>query len=238
MPRSFVEQACARCSVPGSRLWFNCNPEGPQHWFYRSGSSGRGARALYLHFTMEDNPGLTPRVRARYSRMYSGVFYRRFMLGEWVAAEGRVYDFFDETCCAPPPEDVRNSPCPATTAPRIPFPGAVGAAGRRLVQAAGVLLRLPAGGTAENRRGIRGELGKLAGDGAGASWWTRRRPASSRRCGGRAARREGRQRRGSSGIRVTADMLKNGRLVICAGCGDACGSSASTAGRKRRRDAP
>ena len=36
MPRSFVEQACARCSVAGSRLWFNCNPAGPGHWFYRS----------------------------------------------------------------------------------------------------------------------------------------------------------------------------------------------------------
>ncbi len=35
MPRSFVEQACARCSVEGARLWFNCNPESPQHWFYR-----------------------------------------------------------------------------------------------------------------------------------------------------------------------------------------------------------
>ena len=35
MPRSFVEQACARCSVAGSRLWFNCNPAGPSHWFYK-----------------------------------------------------------------------------------------------------------------------------------------------------------------------------------------------------------
>ena len=36
MPQSFVEQACARCSVTGSRLWFNCNPAGPSHWFYKS----------------------------------------------------------------------------------------------------------------------------------------------------------------------------------------------------------
>ena len=35
MPRSFVEQACARCSVEGARFWFSCNPEGPAHWFYR-----------------------------------------------------------------------------------------------------------------------------------------------------------------------------------------------------------
>ena len=95
MPRSFVEQACARCSVAGSRLWFSCNPEGPQHWFYREWIlRAEERRALYLHFTMEDNPGLSPRIRARYRNAYSGVFYRRFVLGEWTAAEGLVYDFF------------------------------------------------------------------------------------------------------------------------------------------------
>lgn len=96
MPRSFVEQACARCSVSGSRLWFNCNPEGPQHWFYNEWILNAERRnCLYLHFTMQDNPSLSPAIRKRYARLYSGVFYRRFILGQWVAAEGRVYDFFD-----------------------------------------------------------------------------------------------------------------------------------------------
>ena len=96
MPQSFVEQAVARCSVAGSRLWFNCNPENPQHWFYQNWIlKARERQALYLHFTMEDNPALTPQIRARYRRAYSGVFYRRFVLGEWTAAQGRVYDFFD-----------------------------------------------------------------------------------------------------------------------------------------------
>ena len=105
MPRSFVEQACARCSVAGSRLWFNCNPEGPEHWFYKEWIQKAEARnALYLHFTMEDNPGLRPEIRERYSRMFSGAFYRRFVLGEWAAAEGRVYDFFDETYLEDPPD--------------------------------------------------------------------------------------------------------------------------------------
>ena len=97
MPRSFVEQAAARCSVPGSRLWFNCNPEGPQHWFYREWIlKAKERRALYLHFTMEENPALSPRIRARYRNAYSGVFYRRFVLGEWTAAQGLIYDFFDQ----------------------------------------------------------------------------------------------------------------------------------------------
>ena len=104
MPRSFVEQAIARCSLPGSRLWLNCNPAGPGHWLYREWVlRAAERRCLRLHFTMEDNPGLTPAVRKRYGRLYSGVFYRRYVLGEWVAAEGRVYDFFEPEMAVPVP---------------------------------------------------------------------------------------------------------------------------------------
>ena len=84
MPRSFVEQALARCSVPGSRFWFCCNPEHPFHWFYREWIEKAGEKnCLYLHFTMQDNPSLTPEIRQRYEGLYSGSFYRRFVLGEW-----------------------------------------------------------------------------------------------------------------------------------------------------------
>lgn len=105
MPRSFVEQCCARCSVQGARLWFSCNPEGPGHWFYQEWVQKAGERnALYLHFTMEDNPGLSPQVRERYRTMFQGTFYRRFVLGEWTAAAGLVYDFFSREMVCEPPE--------------------------------------------------------------------------------------------------------------------------------------
>ena len=94
MPRSFVEQAVARCSVAGSKLWFNCNPESPEHWFYREWIlQAKEKKLLHLHFTMADNPALDPAVRQRYERLYSGVFYRRYVLGEWCAAQGRIYEF-------------------------------------------------------------------------------------------------------------------------------------------------
>lgn len=94
MPRSFVEQACARCSVAGSKLWFNCNPEGPEHWFYKEWIQKAGEKGLlHLHFTMEDNPELEEAVKNRYHRLYTGVFYRRFILGQWCVAEGLVYEF-------------------------------------------------------------------------------------------------------------------------------------------------
>ena len=104
MPRSFVEQALARCSVRGARFWFNCNPESPGHWFYREWIERRADRnALYLRFTMEDNPSLSPQVRARYRRMFSGPFYQRFVEGKWVAAQGLVYPFAGDLLCDAPP---------------------------------------------------------------------------------------------------------------------------------------
>ena len=105
MPRSFVEQACARCSVAGSRLGFNCNPAGPSHWFYKEWILGAEKRnCLRLHFTMEDNPSLTEEIRQRYQRLYTGVFYRRYILGQWAQAEGRVYDFFEPEMVKKVPE--------------------------------------------------------------------------------------------------------------------------------------
>ena len=94
MPRSFVEQACARCSETGSKLWFNCNPEGQEHWFYKEWIEKCGEKnALRLHFTMQDNPGLDPGIRNRYESMYTGLFYKRYVLGLWCTAEGLVYGF-------------------------------------------------------------------------------------------------------------------------------------------------
>lgn len=94
MPRSFLEQACARCSVVGSKLWFSCNPEGPEHWFYKEWvCKAKEKRLLQLHFTMADNLGLDKTIRTRYEKTYTGVFYRRFILGQWCATEGLVYDF-------------------------------------------------------------------------------------------------------------------------------------------------
>lgn len=97
MPRSFVEQALARCSVEGSKLWFNCNPDSPQHWFYNEWiKAAKERNALHLHFDLEDNPSLSQNVIERYKRLYTGVFFRRYILGEWVLAEGLVYEFGED----------------------------------------------------------------------------------------------------------------------------------------------
>ena len=113
MPRSFVEQAMARCSVTGSRFWFNCNPEHPEHWFYREWIlQAERKNALYLHFTMEDNPSLSERVKRRYENLYTGAFYDRFVRGKWVAVYGAVYPMMaNESMYCKPPEGAMEEYC-------------------------------------------------------------------------------------------------------------------------------
>ena len=95
MPRSFVEQALARCSREGARFFFSCNPSYPAHWFYQEWIlRHKEKNALYLHFAMTDNPSLSAAVLSRYQRLYAVPFYQRFVLGRWAAAQGLVYPMF------------------------------------------------------------------------------------------------------------------------------------------------
>lgn len=224
MPQSFVEQACARCSVTGSRLWFNCNPAGPTHWFYKTWILEAERRnCLRLHFTMEDNPSLSEQIRQRYQKLYTGVFYRRYILGEWAQAEGRVYDFFG-------PEMVKSRPnqemeqwyisCDYGTV----NPTSMGLWG--LLE--GVWYRI-AEFYFDSRAAMRqmtdeeyaGALAKLAGqrkiravivDPSAASFME-----TLRRKGWSVTKA---QNDVLSGIRMTSDALKEGRIVICEGCDD------------------
>lgn len=97
MPESFVNQATGRCSVAGSKYWFNCNPDNPSHWFKKNWiDKAKDKKLLYLHFNMDDNLSLDESIKERYKSLYVGVFFKRFILGLWVVAEGAIYDMFDE----------------------------------------------------------------------------------------------------------------------------------------------
>ena len=223
MPRSFVDQACARCSVAGSRLWFNCNPAGPNHWFYKTWIVEAEKRScLRLHFTMEDNPSLTPAIRERYQRMYTGVFFQRYILGQWVQAEGRVYDFFTQEMVGTAPEhcDKWYISCDYGTV----NPMSMGLWGR----SGGVWYRVKEfyfDSRVQMRQMTDGEyareLEKLAGgreitavivDPSAASFLELLRQQGWRV-----------QKANNdvlSGIRLTSDCLKSGKIVICQGCED------------------
>jgi len=97
MPESFVNQATGRCSVTGSKFWFNCNPGNPKHWFKVNWIDKiLEKNMVYLHFTMDDNLSLSEEIKNRYRNMYVGVFFKRYIMGLWCVAEGLVYSMFDE----------------------------------------------------------------------------------------------------------------------------------------------
>ena len=225
MPRSFVEQAIARCSVQGSRLWFNCNPEGPQHWFYQEWILKRETRnALYLHFTMEDNPSLSARIRQRYRSSYSGAFYRRFILGEWTAAKGLVYDFFDPARDAVPRPEGQMEQYVISVDYGTANPCSFGLWGLR----EGVWYRMEEYYYASRKTGVQltdqeyvralqaladgREIRSVVADPSAASFIT-----ALRQAGFHVVKANNDV---LSGIRITADLLKRGRIAICEGCED------------------
>ena len=102
MPRSFVEQALSRAiSYEHPKYWFNCNPESPNHYFYKEWLEDQKDGTTHLHFLLEDNPILTPQMIERTKAMYSGVFYDRYIRGLWVIAEGIIYPMFGKDSTVP-----------------------------------------------------------------------------------------------------------------------------------------
>lgn len=225
LPRSMVEQTVARCSQEGAKVWFSCNPESPEHWFYREWvSRAEERRALRVHFTMEDNPALSPETLAKYERRFRGSFYRRFVLGEWTGAQGLVYDFFDRSMVRPVPpgemEEWRVS-CDYGTVNPMSM-GLWGRQGEVWYRVREFYYDSKKEGRQRTDLEYAGDLEALAGgrairqvvvDPSAASFMTvlRQRgwpvvPAENQVL---------------TGIRVTADLLRQGKLVICEGCEDA-----------------
>ena len=244
MPRSFVEQAIARCSVNGSKLWFNCNPEGPQHWLYQEWVlKAQERRALHVHFTMEDNPSLSPDIRERYRRNYSGTFYQRFVLGEWCAAQGLVYDFFD------PVRDAAEVPQGPFSEWRISVDygtvnpasfGLWGLCGGGWFRGDEVYYDSKKAGQQKTDAEYVDDLISLAGereiqqvivDPSAASFIQ-----ALRRKGFAVVRADNDV---SDGLRVTADLLRSGQIVICKNCVDCLREIAQYRWEQRGdRDAP
>ena len=224
MPQSFVEQACARCSVSGSRLWFNCNPAGPSHWFYKMWIlEAQKRNCLRLHFTMEDNHSLTEAIRERYRRLYTGVFYRRFILGQWAQAEGRVYDFFEPDMVGKVPQgkfDQWYVSCDYGTV----NPTSMGLWGR----CGGIWYRVKEfyfSSRQQMRQMTDEEYAAALQDLVGQRHVTAVIVDPSAASFIEVLRRRGWNVRKAendvlSGIRLTADCLKDGRIVICEGCAD------------------
>jgi PBSX family phage terminase large subunit len=96
IPENFWDQLLARLSVPGAQLFATTNPDNPGHWLRKKFILRAGELDLrYWHFTLDDNHALDPAYVDNLKREFVGLWYRRFILGHWVQAEGAVYDMWD-----------------------------------------------------------------------------------------------------------------------------------------------
>lgn len=226
MPRSFVEQAVARCSVSGSKLWFNCNPDNPYHWFKREWIDKAAEKdLLYMHFDLRDNPSLSERVIKRYERLYSGAFYERFVLGRWSAAEGLVYPMFSEKryVCRGLPEQWERFAvsCDYGTVNPSSF-GLWGESGSIWYRIAEYYYDSAREGSRRTDEEHYAALEELAGEREIDYVVCDPSAASFIQCIRRHGRFRVRQAKNDvvSGIRRTQDFIRDGRLMIHESCGD------------------
>ena len=98
IPAPFWRMLIGRLSVPGAQLLGTANPEGPAHWLKKEFIDRAADLDLkYWNFTLDDNPSLDEKYKASIKASYTGMWYKRYILGEWAAAHGLVYDSFDYT---------------------------------------------------------------------------------------------------------------------------------------------
>lgn len=91
-PESFFIMLLSRLSAPGAKLYATCNPDSPRHWVKTDYLDNKELDCNVWQFLLTDNTFLDEEYVRNISREYSGVFYNRFILGQWVRAEGIIYD--------------------------------------------------------------------------------------------------------------------------------------------------
>lgn len=110
LARELFVQLLGRMNVPGAKCFVTTNPDSPHHWFKAEYLDRVNSEELSnwrsWYFTLEDNPSLTEEYKQDIKREFTGLFYRRFVLGEWVAAAGAVFDMWDPENHLIAPEDM------------------------------------------------------------------------------------------------------------------------------------
>lgn len=94
-PQPFFAMLLSRLSAPGAKLFGTTNPDSPRHWLKVEYLDNPTLDIYRSKFLLDDNTTLPREYVENLKREYTGVFYRRFILGDWVAAEGAVYPMFE-----------------------------------------------------------------------------------------------------------------------------------------------
>jgi PBSX family phage terminase large subunit len=95
-PESFFNMLKSRLDKPGAKFDGTCNPESPRHWFKLKFLDKTDLDIFHQHFELDDNPFLSEEFKNNLKKEYTGVWYKRFIQGLWVLAQGIIYDCFDE----------------------------------------------------------------------------------------------------------------------------------------------
>jgi PBSX family phage terminase large subunit len=100
IPEPVFRQLTYRLSVPNARLFATTNPDSPYHWLktgYIDQTHNEDIGVKVWRFNFDDNPTLDEGYIRKIKAESHGLWYKRFIEGEWVLAEGAIYDFFDES---------------------------------------------------------------------------------------------------------------------------------------------
>ena len=95
LPEPFWKMLESRLRIPGAKLLATCNPEGPAHWLKKDYLEKPELDLVHWNFTLDDNPSLDEIYKQQLKASYTGMWYRRYILGEWALAHGAIYDVYD-----------------------------------------------------------------------------------------------------------------------------------------------
>jgi PBSX family phage terminase large subunit len=98
LPEGFFRMLLSRLTIDGAKLFATTNPDSPFHWLkheFIDVNSNDQAFLKTFKFVIDDNPSLSQSKKNELKRSYQGLFYKRFIEGQWVLAEGAIFDFFD-----------------------------------------------------------------------------------------------------------------------------------------------
>lgn len=95
IPEAVFKMLEGRLSVPGAKLLGTTNPEGPSHWFKKQYLDNPNLDLIQWSFNLDDNPTLDETFKQQIKASYTGLWYNRFILGEWALAHGAIFDCYD-----------------------------------------------------------------------------------------------------------------------------------------------
>lgn len=106
-PAPCFNELKSRLSVTGAQALLTCNPEGPVHWFKKDFLDRTDLDLVSWNFLLDDNPSLDEKFKDNLKKEYTGMWYKRYILGEWAVAHGLIYDSYDHLNIY---ENPRNNP--------------------------------------------------------------------------------------------------------------------------------